>query len=440
MAGTIVKIDQIQNASENGQFRANASNIGWRGETGRQLVYGTAAVKRAEWYEGNLRVLLEENDGQQILALDGFSPKDYDLLWRFFSEHEVFLKKHKPQAAISEEAFDAAMQKIEESADAVDDAGWGSVQKRAREADLMVKVESIHDSMDRALGGDRAALSRVFAANGCERIGRLRLVIDTVQLEVYVNDPRWKHLSSKSLSIESVLKELGTFRPWKPPEENSSMAKRQMARELKKTLTGEDTSIDSTPLRKTPTRKVEAPVGLDTLLAASASPVHGTTTTSNPLAPVATTLASTPLPARESPSASSRSPSRGRTGEVSDEEVTDIAGRSANPHRSHSDNLNMKPGSIREGWVWKRSRYLKRWRRRWIVLMPEGLHAYKDRQDAKPTESIDRGIRSVTCGDHFVQQANCFCVQTSGRSYYMVCDDGEQNKQWSRDIARTLCA
>ena len=33
------------------------------------------------------------------------------------------------------------------------------------------------------VSGDKQALSRVFADKGCERIGRLRLVVDTVQLE-----------------------------------------------------------------------------------------------------------------------------------------------------------------------------------------------------------------------------------------------------------------
>lgn len=33
------------------------------------------------------------------------------------------------------------------------------------------------------MSGDKQALSRVFADKGCERIGRLRLVVDTVQLE-----------------------------------------------------------------------------------------------------------------------------------------------------------------------------------------------------------------------------------------------------------------
>lgn len=34
--------------------------------------------------------------------------------------------------------------------------------------------------------------------------------------EVYHTDERWKHLLSKCATIESLLKELGAFRHWKP--------------------------------------------------------------------------------------------------------------------------------------------------------------------------------------------------------------------------------
>lgn len=52
-------------------------------------------------------------------------------------------------------------------------------------------LRGVRDGLDQAVSGDKTALSRVFASNGCERIGRLRLVVDTVQLEVYHMDPRW---------------------------------------------------------------------------------------------------------------------------------------------------------------------------------------------------------------------------------------------------------
>lgn len=36
-----------------------------------------------------------------------------------------------------------------------------------------------------------------------------------------------------------------------------------------------------------------------------------------------------------------------------------------------------------EGWVWKRSRFWKRWRRRWLVLLPEELRSFRSRQAAQ---------------------------------------------------------
>ncbi|CAK0904820.1 unnamed protein product, partial [Prorocentrum cordatum] len=103
-----------------------------------------------------------------------------------------------------------------------------------------ILVESIRDGLELAISGDKQALSRVFAANSCERIGRLRLVVDTVQLEVYHTDPRWKHLISRAATIEAVLKELGTFRQWRPRDDDSSLARRQMIRELKRRHGGAD--------------------------------------------------------------------------------------------------------------------------------------------------------------------------------------------------------
>merc|ERR1712048_1268799 len=48
------------------------------------------------------------------------------------------------------------------------------------------------------------------------------------------------------------------------------------------------------------------------------------------------------------------------------------------------------PGSCLEGWVWKRSRYFRRWRRRWLVLMPNMLMSYRERIGV-PTETIGAG-------------------------------------------------
>merc|ERR1719181_34756 len=116
------------------------------------------------------------------MSLKGFQPSDFDRLWRHFETHcQVYIKKHRAQASLTEEAFDGAMQTLERVADQVDEVASGSVQKKAKEQDLLKKVEGIRDGLEEAVKGDKQALSRVFAANECERIGRLRLVLDTVK-------------------------------------------------------------------------------------------------------------------------------------------------------------------------------------------------------------------------------------------------------------------
>ncbi|CAE7795949.1 ftsH [Symbiodinium sp. CCMP2592] len=132
--------------------------------------------------------------------------------------------------------FDLAMRSIEDAADMVDEASAGSVQKKAKEADLMKKAESVCDVLDQAVSGDKQALSCVFADRGCEWFGRLRLVVDTVQLEAYHTDSRWKHLLSTCSTIEAVLKERGAFRPWKPSQgsgHSESLLRRAMVKELR---------------------------------------------------------------------------------------------------------------------------------------------------------------------------------------------------------------
>jgi len=123
---------------------------------------------------------------------------------------------------------------IERLADLVDQA-LQVIQKQSRETDLMKKAESIRDGLDLAVSGDKHALSRVFAANGCERIGRLRLVIDTVRLEgPYRKDPRWLHLTSVCETIENILEEMGTFRNWRPSDDDAELMQREMVRELRR--------------------------------------------------------------------------------------------------------------------------------------------------------------------------------------------------------------
>merc|ERR1711971_1538756 len=91
------------------------------------------------------------------------------------------------------------------------------------------------------------------------------------------------------------------------------------------------------------------------------------------------------------------------------------------------------------GGVWKRSRFLRRWRRRWLVLMPQQLMSFKQRGHQEPTETLDAGsFLHVYSADSEILQTKCFCVTIRKRNFYMVCDDEAQKREWMQEIERVL--
>lgn len=462
-----------------GMFRANSDSIGWKGEDGTMLVHRCDTVQRAEWLEGKLRILCEaEESGESaVLSLDGFQATDFDKLWRHFETLGVYIKKHRPAATLTEDNFDAAMQSMEASADKVDEAKSGSVAKNAKEQDLLKKVEGVRDGLEEAVKGDKQALSRVFAANGCERIGRLRLVLDTVELEVFKRDQRWLHLRNMARTVESVLREVGSFQLWKPSEQDSRMTRRQMAWELRKRLHGdteddegmlgdeyetgnaevEDRSAPSSSavsrLRESMESRVPMPMPgpLDrNPLAGGYAAEPEPTPMPDPPAPVVEEDSDGEAEADRAALAGGDSSANEDLSRFEDQEVDNPNITPAAPP-GHQDDMGLntteehrrmhytRADSVLEGWVWKRSRFLKKWRRRWLVLTKQALESLKQRGGLKATEVIEAGtVHRVYSADSEVQMARCFCVVGNNRQFYMVCDDEAQKAEWIRQVVAVL--
>lgn len=349
----------------------------------------------------------------------------------------------------------------------------------------MVRVEGVRDGLDAAVSGDKQALSAVFAANGCQRIGRLRLVLDTVQVEVYRTDPRWSHLQNAADTIESVLREVGTFREWRPPEEADdsmspeayeSLRKRQMVRELKAAQGGGSQDADEERrLEEEARRRSQAAAAQDAAaraseeqeraaeqarrraaaaagLAAAASRTPGSTPADvNPLAPAPAgpLMPSVPAPAPVAPAAPAR---EGPSGSVPNS--FDEPSRGSMPRRTvGGERHEASEGPLAElsaanaakdgtcsGWVWKQSRFLKQWRRRWLVLTPQGLATYATPDDPKPTETVSaKDYREVRGGTSDGATAGKdLTLITVHRRYEMVCDQASQREEWVRQIPATL--
>mmetsp|Transcript_17402 Transcript_17402/g.41247 ORF Transcript_17402/g.41247 Transcript_17402/m.41247 type:complete len:937 (-) Transcript_17402:65-2875(-) len=93
-----------------------------------------------------------------------------------------------------------------------------AVKGVAAERDLLSTAEAARDLLLKAVKGEKDYLDQVFGGS-CERIGRLRRCLDPPQFsDMHKKDPRWQNLRAVIETVEAVLRDLGTFKPWEPPE------------------------------------------------------------------------------------------------------------------------------------------------------------------------------------------------------------------------------
>lgn len=93
-----------------------------------------------------------------------------------------------------------------------------AVKGVAAERDLLSAAETSRNLLIKAVKGEKAVLTKIFGGD-CERLGRLRLILDRVVMsEMHQTDPRWNNLRDACDSIEAVLQECGSYKPWKPPD------------------------------------------------------------------------------------------------------------------------------------------------------------------------------------------------------------------------------
>jgi hypothetical protein len=93
---------------------------------------------------------------------------------------------------------------------------------------------------------------------------------------------------------------------------------------------------------------------------------------------------------------------------------------------------------IREGWVEKRSQYLRQWRRRWLVLSSAALQTFKARDTADvPTLYIEADdVLRVIRADHEVQRLYSFKVLTPNQSFFFTVENEQELNDWMRCISQ----
>jgi hypothetical protein len=433
----MVHIRDIYVGDDIGHFRANAEMIGWKSDSsGEKLLQWSCNVRQAEWLEGELRVLCEDDTGdRQVMAFSGFAANDFETLWLHFSTHcGVYIKRRKAPTPVYTDSFDTALKAFETAADLVDEAPAGTVVKKAREADFLIFVERMHNGLEEAVKGDKHTLRDAFAANGCERIGRLRLVFDTVRLDdENMKDARWRRLHHMIKTVESVLQELGGFHVWRPSDENTSMSKRQTAREIR----DQQISPASTP-RKKKVVQIKASASNRTV----ADVVSKKTDGLDELLSALENFSYDDLGGKrcvEHESVLNNSNAFGAVGvlywqptlaldQMDDMGVVSTKGNS----RAHYTRWD----SVREGWIWKKSRFLGIWRKRWFVLTPAGIEFLVEADgSSKRTEFMSPGSMQKVYKD----DSGRVCVVGDWRSLQLSCDDVDKLTQLVDEISKVLC-
>mmetsp|Transcript_59374 Transcript_59374/g.170594 ORF Transcript_59374/g.170594 Transcript_59374/m.170594 type:complete len:1043 (+) Transcript_59374:66-3194(+) len=114
----------------------------------------------------------------------------------------------------SAEDVDLLIRQLEKDTDRQVATAGSSVKGVAAERDLLKSAENARDLLGKAVAGEKDSLDRIFGGT-CERIGRLRLALERVTFSrMHAKDARWQNLKDVVETIESVLKDLGTFKPW----------------------------------------------------------------------------------------------------------------------------------------------------------------------------------------------------------------------------------
>jgi len=91
-----------------------------------------------------------------------------------------------------------------------------------------------------------------------------------------------------------------------------------------------------------------------------------------------------------------------------------------------------------EGWVWKRSRYLGLWRRRYLVLRQGLMLSFKDRRCEEATEAFATSlIRSV---ESALQNglSSEMRLGLGRRTLSLVCDVKHERDEWLRKLAQVV--
>jgi len=475
MAGRqILRVQGIMCMGEVGVLCGDEERVGWccgsaaAGRGFESVSMPVASIQKAEWYQGQVRLQCEQDgkDSPEVMFLQGFRAADFDALWRYLGTFSnTYLHKIPLRSSCTATEFDEALLQFESAAERVSESASGSVQRKARENNVMQTVEVVLGALERAIDGDRQELCEVFGADDHRRTEKLRHLLDMLRLDLYGQDPRWLRLRKFCDTIEGILADMGTFRFWAPWEESVPSPRPgyrrwgRSASELDEddesaadvgasgvhhaSREGEDiesaAAVEASGYTEA-SREDEADAAAVVMTEASDSDSRECDTPAPPIvrrcwsaddgllgvaaARIASSASSSGGPgafvAGAGPSACRRGladfAERGN-GRLSPQGLR--KGSPAQPAPRIERGPSMSDGL--EGWVWKRSRYICMWRRRYLVLRSGILIFYRDESCGEGTEAFAASFVSHVTEKTDRSPAEIW-LETSTRTYRFVCE------------------
>lgn len=542
----MIKLSEVAFAGEAGRLQVDSASLRFVGHAGSSVSLSNAksSICKAELTCGKLRLILQSDSA---LVFDGIEDADtIDILRNHFSTcFNVDLLILSAVGQPSGARIDDLLDKLEECACQMEDAPALSVRKMALEANLLKEVEEMRDIIEELIRGDKQHLSCIFAADDCKRIGRLRILIDLVKLEVNHTDRRWVHIRECGDSVEAILKDLGLFKLWQAvPLQSGAQSTRYRKQWPEKSADSSNAPVNAL----VESISSSLPQAEDTELIASDAPAHaqvesmssslllhaedtglfapppgaeyeeieaqyafpdalpqdphvaekpasaeivsapdqncipveasvlGHQVTENPLRAVHETervldplsierskravqhftgsskLQNSIAPAvilqelleadgyAERARRKAHAPiSDGLVDVLSDSEV-ESDGQSL---RQRSRRLSLGgrlacSSTVLQTWLWKKSRFLKQWRRRWVVLTSSYLATFMDPSGRQATDIFLPSSISNVGSSGLERQNRVFCIMVESREVFFVCEDERERRTWMRGICNTL--
>eukprot|EP00929_Paragymnodinium_shiwhaense_P042530 TRINITY_DN21996_c0_g1_i1.p1 TRINITY_DN21996_c0_g1~~TRINITY_DN21996_c0_g1_i1.p1 ORF type:complete len:122 (-),score=27.83 TRINITY_DN21996_c0_g1_i1:164-529(-) len=94
----------------------------------------------------------------------------------------------------------------------------------------------------------------------------------------------------------------------------------------------------------------------------------------------------------------------------------------------------------KEGWLVKQSKFMKDWRRRWMVLTPHYLCSFKTQGDYRNPSEVLRlsECSTVKSAAEELGKENSFRVDAPNRIFYLIADSAADKEAWIGSIGRQM--